>query len=93
MKHVESGRAIARKLFNAPCLRCSRPAGCVGQPTRGYCKSCYTVLHKKGELPRSRKAIGVELKASYYRQAEKNVQVAYEGKRDEEQHAIEFEVA
>jgi len=44
-------------------------------------------------LPRSRKAIGVELKASYYRQAEKNVQVAYEGKRDEEQHAIEFEVA
>lgn len=31
-----------------------------------------------------RRGIGIELKQSYYRQAEKNVQVAYEGKRDEE---------
>ena len=37
-----------------------------------------------------RKAVGMELKPSYYRQAEKNVQVAYEGRREEEQTAFTF---
>jgi DNA modification methylase len=44
-----------------------------------------------GALCAGRRGIGIELKPSYYRQAEKNVQVAYEGKRDEEQHSIDFE--
>jgi hypothetical protein len=41
-----------------------------------------------GALCAGRKAIGMELKPSYYRQAEKNVQAAYEGRRDEEQQDI-----
>lgn len=44
-----------------------------------------------GALCAGRKAIGMELKASYYRQAEKNVQVAHEGKREKEQQSIEFD--
>jgi DNA modification methylase len=35
-----------------------------------------------------RRGIGAELKASYYRQAERNVATAYEGKRDEMQSEI-----
>lgn len=35
-----------------------------------------------------RKGIGAELKPSYYRQAEKNVKAAYEGKRDHEQTGL-----
>ena len=38
-----------------------------------------------GALQAGRKGIGIELKESYYRQAEKNVQAAYEGRRDEVQ--------
>lgn len=39
-----------------------------------------------------RKAIGIELKPSYYRQAERNVEAAYEGRHDEEQGAIDFDI-
>lgn len=38
-----------------------------------------------------RKAVGVELKPSYYRQSEKNVAVAHAGKRVEEQQSIVFD--
>ena len=41
-----------------------------------------------GALCAGRKAIGMELKPSYYRQAEKNVEAAREGKRIEEQGDI-----
>ena len=43
-----------------------------------------------GALCAGRRAIGIELKPSYYRQAEKNVAVAHEGKRDESQQTLEF---
>jgi DNA modification methylase len=38
-----------------------------------------------GAVCAGRRGIGIELKASYYRQAEKNVQVAYDGKKAEVQ--------
>lgn len=41
-----------------------------------------------GALCAGRRGIGVELKASYYRQAEKNVAAAHVGKRAEMQHDI-----
>ena len=41
-----------------------------------------------GAVVAGRKGIGVELKASYYRQAKKNVEVAYSGKRAEAQTDI-----
>ena len=37
-----------------------------------------------------RKGIGVELKPSYYKQAEKNIQIAYENKGDDSQQSFEF---
>lgn len=37
-----------------------------------------------------RKAIGIELKPSYYRQAVRSMESAHEGKRDDEQMGIEF---
>lgn len=38
-----------------------------------------------------RKAVGVELKPSYYRQSEKNIAVAHAGKRVEEQQSMVFD--
>jgi DNA modification methylase len=63
----------------------SNPGETVLTPFMGVGSEVY------GALCAGRKAIGMELKPSYYRQAEKNVAVAYEGKRDEEQASIEFE--
>lgn len=45
-----------------------------------------------GSVCAGRRGIGIELKPSYYRQAEKNVHAAYEGKRDIEQHDL-FDIA
>lgn len=44
-----------------------------------------------GALCAGRRAIGMELKPSYFKQAVKNVEAAHEGKRNEEQAAIDFE--
>mgnify|MGYP001617908943 CR=1 FL=1 len=46
-----------------------------------------------GALCAGRRGVGIELKSSYYRQAEKNVQSAYAGKRNEEQHDIFYDAA
>jgi len=62
----------------------SNPGETVLTPFMGVGSEVY------GALCAGRKAIGVELKESYYRQAVKNVQVAYDGKRDEEQGVIEY---
>lgn len=43
-----------------------------------------------GAVCAGRRGIGMELKPSYYRQAEKNVGAAKAGKRDDSQQAIEF---
>jgi DNA modification methylase len=43
-----------------------------------------------GALTGGRKGVGIELKPSYYRQAVKNIQVAYEGRREVEQAAMDF---
>lgn len=48
---VDGRKEKAIATHAAPCIRCARPAGCVGKPSRGYCASCYTVLYRKGELP------------------------------------------
>jgi DNA modification methylase len=63
----------------------SNPGETVLTPFMGVGSEVYAALCA------NRKAIGVELKASYYRQAEKNVRTAYEGRRDEEQKKLEFE--
>ena len=60
----------------------SNPGETVFTPFMGVGSEVYAPLCA------GRKAIGVELKASYYRQAEKNVQVAYEGKKAEIQEDI-----
>ena len=60
----------------------SNPGETVLTPFMGVGSEVY------GALCAGRKAIGMELKPSYYRQAEKNVQAAHEGKRAEEQQDI-----
>lgn len=41
--YAENGRKEkVAHLHAAPCLRCGRRADVVGNPVRGYCKSCYT---------------------------------------------------
>lgn len=62
----------------------SNPGETVLTPFMGVGSEVY------GALCAGRKAIGIELKPSYYRQAEKNVESAKEGKGDDSQHAIEF---
>ena len=62
----------------------SNPGETVLTPFMGVGSEVY------GALCAGRRGIGIELKPSYYRQAEKNVQIAYEGKRDEENHSFEF---
>jgi len=60
----------------------SNPAETVLTPFMGVGSEVY------GAIVAGRKGIGIELKESYYRQALKNVQAAYEGKRDESQEAL-----
>lgn len=65
----------------------SNPGETVLTPFMGVGSEVY------GAVCAGRKGIGVELKASYYRQAEKNCALAKPGKADESQQAIEFEAA
>lgn len=65
----------------------SNPGETVLTPFMGVGSEVY------GALCAGRRGIGMELKASYYRQAEKNVSVAHEGKRAEAQASIEFDDA
>ena len=44
-----------------------------------------------GAVCAGRRGIGIELKGSYYRQAEKNVQNAYDGKQDALQNGFDFD--
>ena len=62
----------------------SNPGETVLTPFMGVGSEVYSALLA------GRKAIGMELKPSYYRQAEKNVAVAAAGKREEEQQGLEF---
>lgn len=62
----------------------SNPGETVLTPFMGVGSEVY------GALCAGRRGVGVELKPSYYRQAEKNVQAAYDGRREELQGAIEF---
>lgn len=62
----------------------SNPGETVLTPFMGVGSEVY------GALCAGRKAIGIELKPSYYRQAEKNVAAAKEGKGDDSQQGIEF---
>lgn len=62
----------------------SNPKETVLTPFMGIGSECYAALLE------GRKAIGIELKESYYRQAARNVAVAYEGRREEEQGALNF---
>ncbi len=63
----------------------SNPGEVVLTPFMGVGSEVY------GALCAGRKAIGIELKPSYYRQAEKNVAIASEGKQDGEQEIMRFE--
>lgn len=65
----------------------SNPGETVLTPFMGVGSEVYAALCA------GRKAIGIELKPSYYRQAVKNVQGAYEGKRDEENYSLQFDNA
>lgn len=60
----------------------SNPGETVLTPFMGVGSEVYAALVA------GRKAIGAELKPSYYRQAEKNVHAAYEGRRDQEQQDL-----
>lgn len=60
----------------------SNPGETVLTPFMGVGSEVYAALQA------GRKAIGAELKPSYYRQAEKNVQAAYEGRREHEQQDL-----
>ena len=44
-----------------------------------------------GAVCAGRRGIGIELKDSYYRQAVKNVQIAYDGKQDAMQNGFDFD--
>lgn len=62
----------------------SNPGETVLTPFMGVGSEVY------GALCAGRRGIGMELKASYYRQALKNVEAAHEGKKAESQEVIEF---
>jgi len=62
----------------------SNPGEVVLTPFMGVGSEVY------GALLAGRKAVGIELKASYYRQAVKNVQSAYEGRKEHEQSSMQF---
>ena len=63
----------------------SNPGETVLTPFMGVGSEVY------GALCAGRKAVGVELKPTYYRQAEKNLADAREGKRDEAQQVFELD--
>lgn len=65
----------------------SNPGETVLTPFMGVGSEVY------GAVCGRRKGIGMELKPSYYRQAEKNVAIAYEGKKPEEQESLFAEFA
>lgn len=60
----------------------SNPGETVLTPFMGVGSEVYAALCA------GRRGVGTELKATYYRQAAKNVQTAYEGRRDEEQQSL-----
>jgi len=62
----------------------SNPGETVLTPFMGVGSEVY------GAVCAGRRGIGIELKPSYYRQAVKNVQLAAEGKRDEENDLLDF---
>ena len=62
----------------------SNPGETVLTPFMGVGSEVY------GALQNGRRGIGIELKPSYYRQALKNIQVAYEGRKEEEQGSLEL---
>jgi DNA modification methylase len=62
----------------------SNPGETVLTPFMGVGSEVY------GALQNGRRGIGIELKPSYYRQALKNIQVAYEGRKEEEQPSLEL---
>ena len=62
----------------------SNPGETVLTPFMGVGSEVY------GALQNGRRGIGIELKPSYYRQAVKNIQVAYEGRKEEEQSSLEL---
>lgn len=63
----------------------SNPGETVLTPFMGVGSEVYAALCA------GRKAIGIELKPSYYRQAEKNVAMAHAGKQHEEQQSLTFD--
>lgn len=63
----------------------SNPGETVLTPFMGVGSEVY------GALLAGRRGIGMELKPSYFRQAIKNIQVAYEGRREEEQPSLELD--
>lgn len=62
----------------------SNPGEVVLTPFMGVGSEVYAALCA------GRKGVGIELKPSYYRQAEKNIDIAYEGKKDDSQPVLEF---
>lgn len=62
----------------------SNPGEVVLTPFMGVGSEAYSALLM------DRKAIGIELKPTYYRQSVKNVQSAYAGRRDAEQRSFDF---
>jgi len=65
----------------------SNPGETVLTPFMGVGSEVYSALCA------GRRGVGIELKPSYYRQAEKNVSSAYDGKPCEENHAFNFDDA
>lgn len=62
----------------------SNPGETVLTPFMGVGSEVY------GALQNGRRGLGIELKPSYYRQALKNIQVAYEGRKEEDQTAMDL---
>ena len=62
----------------------SNPGETVLTPFMGVGSEVY------GALQNGRRGIGIELKPSYYRQALKNIQIAYDGRKEEEQPTLEL---
>lgn len=63
----------------------SNPGETVLSPFMGVGSEVYSaILH-------NRKGVGIELKPSYYKQAVKNVHAAYEGRKEEDQTALQLD--
>jgi DNA modification methylase len=63
----------------------SNPGETVLTPFMGVGSEIYSALCA------GRRGIGIELKSSYYRQAEHNIKLASEGKRAELQESLQFD--